>query len=357
MPTDRTSSASDRPDGAAAPEPAFTLRTIAIGSQAILATVAVGFALYAARGLLQPIAAAFVVGVTLSPGARRLEALHVPRPLAALLMALGVTLTFALVIGLVVPRVSEVTDGLPGLAATLRQRLQALDGFVPLLSNSAGDAAGRLDALLPTPSLSWLPSTIDVLWPPIQGFLFFFVVLLLFIVKWPDLRKGLVMTFASRDSRLTVLKILNDVETGLANYLRTVTLINLGLGAVVGAICALAGMPHAVGFGALTVGLNFIPILGPIAMFVILLMVGIVAVPSFALGLVPAAGFALTAMIEGQFVTPTIVGRQLELNGLALILSLAFWAWLWGPIGAFLASPILIIALIVRQRLSGDDSR
>lgn len=346
MREDRASTSADRPAEIASPGVVIPPRAISMWSQATLAVVALGFALYAARPLLQPVVAAFVVGVTLSPAARRLEALRAPRPLAALLVVLGVALTVALVIALVVPRVSEVTEGLPSLVSSWRERLHALDRFLPL------DAAA-----LPTPSIAWVPSTIGVLWPPIEGFMYFLVVLLLFIAQWPDLRRGLVMTFASRDSRLTALRILSDVESGLARYLRTVTLINVCVGAIVGALSAVVGMPHAVGFGALAAALNFIPIIGPIAMFVILVMVGAVAMPELGLGLAPAAGFAVVAIVEGQFATPTIVGRQLELNGLALILSLAFWAWLWGPIGAFLSSPILIVALIVKERLYPDEGR
>jgi predicted PurR-regulated permease PerM len=62
-------------------------------------------------------------------------------------------------------------------------------------------------------------------------------------------------------------------------------------------------------------------------------------------------------VVEGQFVTPTIIGRHLEANALAVLLSLAFWTWLWGPMGAFLSSPILMVALIINQRLYGDDDR
>ena len=164
----QTSSPVDRPAESAAPAPVIPSSAISVWSQAILAAVAVGFTLYAARQLLQPIAAAFVVGVTLSPAARRLEALRAPRPVAAFLLVSGVALTIALVIALVVPRVSEVTEGLPSLAATWRDRLHALDGFAPL-SRGAGDAADRLGAMFPTPSISWVPSTIGVLWPPIEG--------------------------------------------------------------------------------------------------------------------------------------------------------------------------------------------
>jgi predicted PurR-regulated permease PerM len=208
---------------------------------------------------------------------------------------------------------------------------------------------------LPLPTISWVPPTHSIVLPTITEFLFFLVVLLLFISEWPDLRRGIVMTFASRDSRLTVLKILNEIESGLANYLLIVALINLSVGTLAGLICALTGMPNAVGFGALAATLNFIPIVGPTAMFAVLLIVGLVAEPTFLWGLVPAAGFLMVITVEGQFLTPMIIGRHLELNALAVLLSLAFWTWLWGPMGAFLSSPILMVALILKQRLYVDE--
>jgi predicted PurR-regulated permease PerM len=208
---------------------------------------------------------------------------------------------------------------------------------------------------IPLPTISWVPPTLSIVLPTITEFLFFLVVLLLFISEWPDLRRGIVMTFASRDSRLTVLKILNEIESGLANYLLIVALINLSVGALAGLICALTRMPNAVGFGALAATLNFIPIVGPTAMFAVLLIVGLVAEPTFLWGLVPAAGFLMVITVEGQFLTPMIIGRHLELNALAVLLSLAFWTWLWGPMGAFLSSPILMVALILKQRLYVDE--
>src|SRR6202041_2200231 len=104
-----------RPEAVAAaddePHPEITLREISAWSLAILATVAVGFLLYAAREVMLPVVAAFVVGIMLGPAARRLEALHLPRPLAALLLVAGVTLIFAFVILLIFPRVSELANG------------------------------------------------------------------------------------------------------------------------------------------------------------------------------------------------------------------------------------------------------
>ncbi len=342
------------------PRPEITLREISAWSLAVLAAVAIGFVLFAAREVMLPVAAAFVVGVMLGPTARRLEALRIPRPLVALLLVAGVTLIFAFVILLIFPRVSELANGLPGLVASLKEKLHIFDGVVRAwrrLTTMLGEPPSADAVAVPIPGISWVPTTISLLLPPITGFLFFLVVLLLVISEWPDLRRGLVMTFASRDSRLTVLKILNEIESGLANYLLIVTMINIGVGALAGVICWLTGMPNATGFGALAATLNFIPIIGPIAMFVVLLVVGVVAEPTFLLGLLPAAGFLVVITVEGQFLTPMIIGRHLELNALGVLLSLAFWTWLWGPMGAFLSSPILMVALILKQRLYVDEDR
>jgi predicted PurR-regulated permease PerM len=340
--------------------PELTLRQISAWSLATLATIAVGFVLYAAREIMLPVAAAFVVGVMLGPAARRLDVLRVPRAIAALLLVAGLTLTIVLVVLLILPRVSELTSGLPGSVASLKEKLHVFDDLIAgwrRLTSMIGEPPNSDAIALPLPGISWVPPTISILLPTITEFLFFLVVLLLFISEWPNLRRGLVMTFASRDSRLTVLKILNEIESGLANYLLIVTLINLGVGAATGVICALTRMPNAVGFGALAATLNFIPIVGPIAMFAILLVVGLVAEPTFAWGLIPAAGFLLVITVEGQFLTPMIIGRHIELNALGVLLSLAFWTWLWGPMGAFLSSPILMVALILRQRLYVDEDR
>ncbi len=110
-------------------------------------------------------------------------------------------------------------------------------------------------------------------------------------------------------------------------------------------ICAVTGMPNPAGLGALAATLNFIPIIGPVAMFVVLVVVGIISAPTISAGLIAPACFAVVTFLEGHFVTPTIVGRRLSLNALAVFLALAFWTWLWGPMGAFLSSPLLIVRL------------
>ena len=65
--------------------------------------------------------------------------------------------------------------------------------------------------------------------------------------------------------------------------------------------------------------------------------------------------FVALTTIEGHFVTPNIVGRNLSLSPSIVFLALAFWTWLWGPIGAFLATPILIIGLVVSKHFLPEE--
>jgi predicted PurR-regulated permease PerM len=131
----------------------------------------------------------------------------------------------------------------------------------------------------------------------------------------------------------------------------TVTLINAGVGIATGIVCAITRVPNPAGLGALAATLNFIPIIGPVAMFVILVTVGIIAFPTIGAGLIAPLAFCGITFMEGHFVTPAIIGRRLSLNALAVFLALAFWTWLWGPMGGFLSSPLLIVALVLKEHL------
>jgi predicted PurR-regulated permease PerM len=83
----------------------------------------------------------------------------------------------------------------------------------------------------------------------------------------------------------------------------------------------------------------------------ILLAVGLVTFPSLGFAFVPPAAFVALATVEGQFITPAVLGHRLTLNPLVVLLALAFWAWLWGPIGAFLAVPLTIVGLVTLHHL------
>jgi predicted PurR-regulated permease PerM len=295
-----------------------------------------------------------VIGTMLSPAAKFLERYGIPRSVSALLIVSATFAAITFMIALMSTSVIEWMTQLPELGTQLKDKfhifdrplalwhqLQGLFGITPLPGESA----------FPLPKIEWVQPTLEFLSPTFTELLLFFAVLVLFIANWPDLRRALVLNFTYHDERLRALRILNAIESNLGGYLLTVTMINMGLGVATGLICAVAGMPNPAGLGALAATLNYIPIIGPIVTFAVLAAVGIIASSTLGAGLLAATGFAIVAFIEGHFLTPMIIGRRLALNALAVFIALAFWTWLWGPMGAFLSSPILIVGLVLKEHL------
>jgi predicted PurR-regulated permease PerM len=347
--------------GAKDQRPPLIRRTevVSIALVALLIILAIGL-LYVAKPFFLPIVTAFVVGTMLSPAATYLEHFHVPRAVCAVLIVLLALAAVAFMVGLISAPLIEWSGRIPEVGSLLRDKLHALDRPLEIwrqLQNTLGGVSdGAQPNAMQMPKIDWVQPTFEFLSPTLTETLLFLATLVLFIASWRGLRRGLVMTFAGRDARLRTLRILNEIETSLGAYLLTVTLINLCYGAATGLICALAGMPNPGGLGALAAALNFIPFIGPFVMFMILTVVGIVTMPTLGSGLVAALGFVSLTFLEGHFITPAIIGRRLALNALAVFIALAFWTWLWGPMGSFLASPLLIVALIVKEHLMPDDS-
>jgi predicted PurR-regulated permease PerM len=330
---------------------AFTLVALLI-----ITVVAV---LYVAKAFFLPVVMAFVVGTMLSPAAGFLEQYRIPRAVAAVLIVAAVGAAGLFIVGLISAPLMEWSTRLPELGALLREKLHVFDRPLALwheLQGMVGASSAYPDAALQMPTFEWVQPTLGFLSPTFTEFLLFFATLILFIASWSDLRRALIMTFPDRVSRLRALRIVNEIERQLGGYLLTVTMINIGVGVGTGLVCAITGMPNPAGLGALAATLNFFPIIGPIAMFLILAVIGVIAFSTIGAGLLPALAFGGLTFLEGHFVTPTIIGRRLELNALAVFIALAFWIWLWGPMGGFLASPLLIVAIILKEHLRPEDS-
>ena len=169
--------------------------------------------------------------------------------------------------------------------------------------------------------------------PAVSQFVLFFGTLVFFLATNSTLRQKMIIFFVTRNGRLRMIKIWNDIERNLVSYVGLLSLINLALG-VVTVMLYLVGFPNPVTFGLLITVLNYVPYIGP-AIFAVLFCVGLIAMPSLLQAALAPALFVLIATIEGHFITPSIVGRRLTISPFLVFLALAFWAWLWGSIGAF----------------------
>jgi predicted PurR-regulated permease PerM len=96
---------------------------------------------------------------------------------------------------------------------------------------------------------------------------------------------------------------------------------------------------------------NYVPFLGPTAVTTLLVLAGIGTFPDLVDGLLPAAVFVAIILLEGQIITPHVVGRRMTMHPLAVFLAIAFWAWVWGPLGAFVAVPLMVIATVIVAHL------
>ncbi len=353
----RRESGSPLPDSAAEQPPLIRRQEVVAISLVGLLAIATVAVLYFARAFFLPVVMAFVVGTMLSPAAGFLERFRIPRAVGAVVIVTAVTALGAFILGLIASPAIEWSSRLPELAARLKDKLHIFDRPLALW-HELQTMLGGSDALssLHMPKFDWVQPTLEFLSPTFTEGLLFLVTLVLFIASWKDLRRALIMTFGDRAWRLRTLRILNEIEEHLGSYLMTVTVINAGVGIATGLICVVTGMPNPAGLGALAATLNFVPIIGPVAMFAVLVIVGLVAFPTLGAALMAPLLFAVMTFLEGHFITPTIIGRRLALNALAVLLALAFWTWLWGPMGAFLSSPLLIVALILKEHLMPDET-
>ena len=345
------------PDSKAELPPVIRRAEVVAFALVALLIICVVAVLYVAKAFFLPITMAFIIGTMLSPAASLMERYRIPRAVAAVLIVIAVVATVTFTVGLIASPVMEWSNKLPELGARLKEKAHLFDRPLALWQELQSMLGGSDTlATLQLPKFEWVQPTLEFLSPTFTEFLLFVPTLILFIASWRELRRAMVMTFSDRPTRLRTLRILNEIEEHLGSYLLTVTMINVGVGVVTGVICAATGMPNPAGLGAMAATLNYIPIIGPIATFAILVVVGLVTFPTLGGGLLAPVVFAAAAFLEGHFITPTIVGRRLSLNALAVFIALAFWTWLWGPMGAFLSSPLLIVALIVKEHLMPVNS-
>jgi len=323
-----------------------------IGMFVILAIVALSLA----RPLLLPVASAFVVTMMLGPLSARAERYKFPSLVSAIVLWLLVIGVFYGVIVLLASPVVDWIGKAPDIGRNIQEKLHVLDRPLAALQELR-------DALLPSEKkgslgvdiASFVQPALLVVTPAIGQMFIFFGTLFFMLLGRSQLRRVLVVFFDAREDRLRMLRIMNDIEHNLTSYLSVVTVINIAVGICGGLAAWVAGLPDPVAWAVLGFILNFIPYIGALIMEVGLFMVGLVTFPTLAHALLAPLLFLALATLEGHFITPSVIGHRLTLNPLTVFLSLVFWAWLWGPVGAFLAVPLLIMALVVVDHLFPED--
>jgi predicted PurR-regulated permease PerM len=314
-------------------------------------------ALYFARPILLPATTAVVIGLMLGPVSARADRLGIPTVLTAIVLWLLVIAVFYGVIVLMSQPIGDWIGKAPEIASNIKQKLHVLDRPFAALDNLRKSLMpdDKQRAAMNIDLLSIVQPAVLYVTPAIGQIVIFFGTLFFYLVGRLQLRYVLVAFFEAREARLRTLKIMNDVEHNLTSYLSVVAVINLVVGLAAGLIAYFVGLPNAVAWGVLGFILNFVPYIGALMMELILLALGLVTFPSLTQALLAPALYLGFTVLEGHFITPAIMGKRLTLNPLTVFLSLVFWTWLWGPVGAFLAVPILIVMLVISNHVFPSD--
>ncbi len=168
------------------------------------------------------------------------------------------------------------------------------------------------------------------------------LILLYFLLAYDGVFLGKVIKMMPRlKDKKRAVSIAHDIERHVSRYLLTVTLINVSLGAAVGLSVGLLGLKNPVMWGVLVAVLNFVPYLGPLVGIACMTIGAVLSYPSLGYAMIFPGIYLAIATIEGNFITPMVMGRSLTLNPVLILLSITFWGWLWGIVGIIVAVPIL----------------
>jgi predicted PurR-regulated permease PerM len=336
-------------DGDEAPLRASHLSTIKAMLVGIFLFASI-YALYFARDFFMPVTLAFLAALTLTPIVRFLRRRGVPEAISAtLLVFVSATIIGLLAYAMSGPVVQMVNDA-PQIGQRLQDRLEEfrepLDRLMRVSKQveevtEAAEEPGVQRVVVTQPGI--VSRAAGNLLSGTTTAAIVLVLSIFLLASGTMFYEKIVQSFTKMSEKKRALRVVYDVEREISRYLLTVSMINAALGVAVGTLMWMLGMPMPLVFGVAAALLNFLPYVGAATTVVLVTIFSLVTFDSFAYALVPPAVALMCQMIEGQFITPLIVGRRLEINAVAIFIAVAFWSWLWGFVGALIAVPLLVV--------------
>ena len=344
---------------------AAAARPRAPASLVVLAALAVGYTLWATQDLILPVLLAMFFALVGNPIIRVLQRIRIPRFLAALaVLCSGLALAILLGQQLVQPAsewIREAPRELRSLAPKLQKLAKPMQDANKAAENIARAAGGentsrpvqvvRTEVNDPYRVLTTTPRMV-------ASILAVVLLTFFFMVYGQDLQRHAIALLPDRQKKRVTVEILHTIEIEVSRYVLTISVINMVVGLVFAA-CLYLGLDlpldQALLWGTLAAILNFAPYVGPLIGIVVMLLMGFSSFNDPVQSLLPAAIYLGLHTLEGQIVTPIVLGKRMALSPLILILALMVFGWIWGIIGLLLAVPMLVCVKIVLTRLDGME--
>ena len=323
-----------------------------------LLLIMVGAVFYVAAAFFMPLVLALLLAMTLAPLVRFLHRRGLGEGLASGLVVLVLALGVVGVVGALSTPFVQLVDEAPQLVRQVQTRfeefrkpMETVSDVADQVNKATGGDGGVQQVVVQQPgilsqvagsALSIVTTTAIV------------IVLTLFLLANGDhFSMQIVKSFGRLADKKRALGTVRDVEEKISRYLLTITAINAGLGVAVGLAMWALGMPTPLLWGVMAALVNFLPYVGSLVGIAVVGMVALVQFPSIGLAILPPLAYFACTAIEGQFVTPTIVGRRLQLNTAAVFIAIAFWSFLWSIPGALMAVPILVVLKVLCENVDG----
>ena len=341
---------------------------------AILATVAVIFALEWAQSFVISLLIGILFAYTLNPLVAWLERIRIPRMVGTSIVMVSVA--SALVLGTYSLRgqmqtileqlpeaVSKLSAGLASLRKGQASTMQKMQTAASEIEKATNQAAG-------VPSTPRQPVTRVVIDPPgfklgnflwassmgaaaLAGQATMVLFLTFFLLLSGDTYKRKLVRLAgpSLSNRKITVHILDDINESIQRYMFMLLATNVLVGVLTWITLRWIGLENAGAFAAAAGVLHVIPYFGPAVTAAGIGVAAFMQFDTFSTALLVAGASLAIAAFVGYFVTTWMTGRIARMNTAAVFVSLLFWAWLWGVWGLLLSIPITVIVKVVAQHV------
>ena len=329
-------------------------RTIVDRCLVILTLLAIFYTLYFARSILLPITLAVMLNLVLKPTAKWLNRCGLPNVVAATAIFLLLVAAIGVGINTLSKPANEWLEEAPQQFRQVAYRLRTHAGTLEKIE----EAKQEVEKITGEPEAE----KVVVEQPPLStqllnssgGFLSGSVIvlsLLFFLLAAGDqFIEKTVQVIPTWQGKWDAVVLIREIQHDISTYLGAITVINIGLGVVIGTGLWLLGLSNPVLWGVMACLLNYIPFAGLIAGTAIVAVVGLTEFDTLGQALLAPAIYLGANGVEANFVTPAMVGRQVSLNPVVVLLAIFLGGWLWGIGGIFLAVPMLIVLKIISNR-------
>lgn len=313
--------------------------------------IALVFLLKSAQALMVPVAVAVVLTFVLAAPVRLLRERGIAEVYGAGLLVAAVIGVISLLVSTMIGPAAQWWERAPDTLNRLMVQFDQLRATIPMLAPPR--ESPRLTLRTPPPSdplRDKLASESVAFTGAVLGRMVSFaistaatVILLYFLLSsqhW--LLARTVEAIPRRRARAQLLIGVRHAQRQIGRFLGALSVINIGVAIVTSLAVASIGLPNPVLWGTVAGVLNFIPYIGPIIITGLLVLAGVASFDTPGMALMSAGAFVLIHAIESNFVSPWFIGRSLSLSRVSVFLSVMFWGWMWGIVGAIIAVPVLI---------------